>query len=454
MAEFYEMPQASPTMEAGRIIAWRKAEGDKLSPQDIIAEVETDKAAMDIEVFDECYLLKILAPADAEVPAGRPIAIMGTSADEDVSALLAEFDALSTGAAGSTDTPATAEAPSATSSTANPRPAPTAAAAAAPTAPAPAGLRPYTWRGESVHEAIMEMPGSYLPSEAPPGFVATGRVRAAPAARQAALSRGVDLRNVKGTGPRGRVLKADVEHAPVAPAHVGSTTVGRGPAADTVVRNSPMRKTIARRLASIWQEAPVFYLTAVFDCDALVPFRAALKAGGRRVSYNDVLIKACALALREVPEVNASWGADAITRHGDVNIGVAVALDDGLITPVVRNADQKGLSLIGDEVRELAGRARLMKLKPDEYTGSTFTISNLGMMDIEHFTAILNPPEAVILAVGGMQQEPVVVDGALTVGWRMRVTLTCDHRVVDGALGARFLQALRAIVENPALLAG
>ena len=214
-----------------------------------------------------------------------------------------------------------------------------------------------------------------------------------------------------------------------------------------------MRKTISRRLTEVWQTAPVFYLTAVFGADRLVDFRGQLKAAGVGTTYNVLLVAAVARALRDVPEVNASWGADAITRHGHIHIGVAVALDDGLITPVLRDADQQGLVALTTTMKDLGERARALKLKPEEYQGSTFTISNLGMMEIEQFTAILNPPEACILAVGAMAQEPAVEDGQLVVRWRLRVTLTCDHRVVDGALGARFLQALRKYVEHPALLA-
>ena len=442
MAEFFEMPQASPTMEAGRIIAWRVEEGTKLSPQDVIAEVETDKAAMEIEVFDEVYLLKILEGADAEVPAGQPIAILGNAPDEDISALVARFAEMSA-AGGAAAAPAPAPADSA--------PAPAAAAPA--TAPAPAieaGVTAFTWQGQDLPDAVMEMPTFRVSSETDDGFMADGRVRAAPAARQAALSRGIDLSRVRGTGPRGRVLKKDVESAkaPTAPAASGSAAP-----ADELVRNSMMRKTIAKRLTGAWQDAPAFFLTARFDCDSLVAFRGALKAAGVKVSYNDIVIKACARALRDVPDVNVSWGPDAITRHGGVHVGVAVALDGGLITPVIRDADEKGLSTISGEVRDLAGRARAGKLQAGEYSGSTFTISNLGMMGIEHFTAILNPPEACILAVGGLAQEPVVVDGALSIQWQMRVTLTCDHRAVDGALGAQFLQAVRRYIEHPALLA-
>lgn len=441
MAEFFEMPQASPTMEAGRIIAWRVEEGAKLSPQDVIAEVETDKAAMEIEVFDEVYLLKILEAEDAEVPAGRPIAILGSSPDEDVSALVAQFASM-----GDADGPATAaEEPTPAPDAPAPAPAPATA-----TAPLEAGVTAFSWQGQDVPDAIMEMPTFSVAGETEDGFMAEGRVRAAPAARRAALSRGIDLATVRGTGPRGRVLKRDVQSARAMPVPANATSTA--PASEQL-RNSMMRKTIAKRLTGAWQDAPAFFLTARFDCDSLVGFRGALKAGGAKVSYNDIVIKACARALRDVPDVNVSWGPDAITRHGGVHVGVAVALDGGLITPVVRDADTKGLSAISSEVRDLAGRAREGKLQADEYSGSTFTISNLGMMGIEHFTAILNPPEACILAVGGLAQEPVVVDGQLTVKWQMRVTLTCDHRAVDGALGAQFLQAVRRYIEHPALLA-
>lgn len=436
-------------MEAGRILEWRVEEGAALKPQDVIAEVETDKAAMEIEVFDAGFLLKILEPADAEVPAGRPIAIIGTQADEDISALIAQFEGMG-------DAPAPAP-----EAAAAPAAAPTPAPAPAPGPPAKAGVTAYTWQGQALPDAIMEMPVGFSYGSASPRSsgasvveVAAGvdRAKAAPAARKAARELGIDLRTVTGTGPHGRILRSDVEKAQRAPAAQAAAGLPAA-AADEVIKNSMMRKTIARRLGQVWQEAPSFFLTATFDCDALVAFRSQIKAAGVRVSYNDLVIKACARALRDVPAVNATWGPDAITRFGSVDIGVAVALDGGLITPIIRRADTKGLAAIGEEARELAGRARDGSLQGHEYNGATFSISNLGMMGIEHFTAILNPPGACILAVGGMAQVPVVTDGQLSVGWRMKVTLTCDHRVVDGALGAEFLQAVRRYLEAPALLA-
>ncbi len=435
MAEFFVLPQSSPTMEIGVLVRWRAEEGATLAPQDVLAEVETDKATMEIEVFDPCVLLKRLASAGAEVPVGHPIAITG-QAGEKIDDLLARY-------AGMKEATPVGSAPAepAASATAESASAESASARSAP------GLTRFTWKGREIDPAIMEMPTAFQPGASQQINPEDVPVRAAPAARRAAHALGVDLRTIAGTGPHGRVLRSDVEAARAAPPQPA-------PAAATRVRNSQMRKAIAHRLKAVWADAPVFTLTANLACDALVTFRGQLKAAGVKVSYNDVLIKACARALRDVPEVNASWGDDAITRHSGVHVGVAVALPDGLITPVVRDADRKGLAALSAEVRELAGRAREKKLKPDEYTGSTFTISNLGMMGIESFNAILNPPEVVILAVGALQREPVVTDGGgLGVGWRMRVTLTCDHRVVDGALGARFLQAVRRYIEAPALLA-
>ena len=221
---------------------------------------------------------------------------------------------------------------------------------------------------------------------------------------------------------------------------------------DEVIPNTNMRSTIAKRLKAAYSDAPVFFLTTEFKCDAMVEFRTDLKAKGTKVSYNDIVIAACGRALRDVPEVNAAWAEDSIIQRAAVDIGMAVALPGGLITPVIRGADTKALDAIASYSRSLAAKAKDGKLSPTEYTGSTFTISNLGMKGINQFTAIINPPEACILAVGGMAQVPVVVDGSLAVGWRMKVTLTCDHRVVDGALGADFLAAVRRYIEQPDLL--
>ncbi|MFZ5481244.1 MAG: dihydrolipoamide acetyltransferase family protein [Myxococcota bacterium] len=276
-------------------------------------------------------------------------------------------------------------------------------------------------------------------------YVAAGpRIVASPLAKAMAADKGVDLRRVKGSGPGGRIVAADVEGGPV-----GKAAPRR---ADEPVRVTQMRKTIARRLTEVHQQVPVFYLTVTFDAAALVKLKTVANARGIKVSYNDLVLKAVAAALVDVPECNAAWNGDTIVRKGGVDVGVAVALPEGLITPVVRDADRKSVREIGEEVRALAGRAKEGKLAAEEYTGGSFSVSNLGMFDIEHFTAILNPPEAAILAVGGVMQVPVVEGGQLGVGWRMKATMTCDHRVIDGALGARFLQALRGYVEAPALM--
>jgi pyruvate dehydrogenase E2 component (dihydrolipoamide acetyltransferase) len=327
------------------------------------------------------------------------------------------------------------------------------------------GLTPYSWQGRVIDSAIMEMPTFSLglppatPSAVP---VDPRKVRSSPAARAAARIKGVNLGTVVGTGPRGRVTRADVlRHAagiapaPAAPAPtpraIPLPTPNQG---DEVVPNNNMRRTIAKRLKAAHSDAPTFFLTVAFDCDAMVTFRNALKAGGNKVSYNDIILAACGRALRDVPDVNAAWAEDSIIKRAAVDIGIAVALPGGLITPVIRDADTKSLADIATETRALATKAKKGKLGPDEYTGSTFTISNLGMKGVEQFTAILNPPEACILAVGALAQEPVVKDGKTGVGWRMKVTLTCDHRVVDGALGADFLAAVSRYIEDPSGLNG
>jgi pyruvate dehydrogenase E2 component (dihydrolipoamide acetyltransferase) len=427
MAEFYNMPQASPTMEQGTLLKWLKAEGDVLAPQDVIGEVATDKAAMEIEVFDPGVMLKHLVEEGAIVPAGHPIAIIGVKPDEDISALLAEFEAISAAAAEPAAAQPEAAAPA------------TPAAPVAPAAPAKTGYTPVQWMGQDLPSGIIEGPGIFTMATTSP------TARASALARRMALAKGVDLQSVRGSGPHGRVLKADVlASAPPPP-------IAMRPGEDTVVPNSPMRSTIATRLKASWLDSPAFYLTASYDCDDFVALRTRLKAEhpDKKVSFNDLLLKCIASALVDVPEVNASWSDTAITHHGNVDIGVAVALPDGLITPVVRDADEKSVFDIAQEVRDLAGKAKAMKLMPEQYTGATFTVSNLGMMNIEQFTAILNPPAGAILAVGALKQEAIVVDGELGTGWRMRVTMTCDHRVIDGALGARFLAKLREYIESP-----
>ena len=439
MAQIYRMPAVSPTMETGTIAAWRLTVGQKFASGAVVADVGTDKATMEAEIFDDGFLLALLVPEGAEVKPGAPIAIWSEKADDDFAALAAEAKAeLAAGSAAvqapPPAAPAETAAPAATSA-----PVPPPALAAPVTKP-----EPRAWMGKRLAAHFGDPPGDLRVG-------ATGsdaRVRATPLARSLAAERGVDLRRVRGTGPSGRVVRADVEAAP--------TTQGAAAApapSDTTLPLTPMRKTIAKRLLASHQDIPTFFLTVTLDGSAFVALREAVKVAmpDVNVSYNDMLLAAVARALREVPEANASWTDAGIVRHGRVDLGVAVAIPDGLITPVVRDADRRKVSDIAATVRELAQRAKAGKLKPDEYTGSTFTISNLGMMGIDRFTAIINPPEAAILAVGRMAQVPVVVAGQLAVGWRFDVTMTCDHRVLDGAIGAKFLAALKRHVESPAL---
>lgn len=438
MVEFYEMPAISPTMEVGSLVAWKVAEGDPFESGTVLAEIGTDKANMEAEIFEDGVLIKQLIAEGDEVPPGFPIAIWGESGDEDISSLLEAFAQKK--AEGMS-------APSAASEPASPAP---AATTAAPTPPRPMatmdiGSVKRSWMGDTLDASFMD----------PPGDLRLGqrgeRIAASPLARKIARELGVNLRHVQGTGPGGRIVRADVESAP--PTRLTSTSPSHV-SGGVQVRNSPMRKTIARRLLASHQDIPTFFLTAVLEMDALVEMRASIKASNpdSRVSYNDFVVKATAHALADHPEVNASWGEESITQHTRVDIGVAVAIEGGLITPVVRGADGKSLEDINGEIRDLATRAKALRLKPEEYTGSTFTISNLGMFGIEQFTAIINPPEAAILAVGGIQQEMVMRDGIWTGAHRMRVTMTCDHRVIDGAVGAGFLQTLRGYVENPQTL--
>lgn len=485
MAKFYEMPAVSPTMELGTIVAWRIKEGETFAPQSVLAEVGTDKANMEAEIFDKGVLLKHLVAEGDEVPPGYPIAIVG-EAGEDISALLKEFEekkgkkapagdakpAEKAGAAAEPEAEAEAapereeEAEKAPAKEEKAAPAkedgkkaaeaapaekaakaPEAAAkpeSKAPKAPTETTSAERTWMGKKLSPDFADPPGDIRFS------LSKGRVFASPLAKAAAADLGVNVAKVKGTGPGGRVLQSDVEAAAAAP----KTTIAGPARADEHIKHTPMRKTIAKRLLASHQNIPTFFLTITLDMGGFVAFREQIKARlpDVKISYNDILVACVARALRESPKVNAAWGDTEITRFGRVDIGIAVAIPDGLITPVLRGVDGLGLAQISKTTRELAGRARELKLKPEEYTGSTFTISNLGMFDIDQFTAIINPPEAAILAVGSIAQVPVVENGALAMGWRMKVTMTCDHRAIDGASGAEFLQVLRKYVEAPLLL--
>lgn len=413
MATKVHMEALSPTMEEGQLVQWLKAEGDEISSGDILAEIETDKATMELVARGDGILRKIFLGAGGTAEVGAVIGVIAT-ADEDI-----------TGIEGVSD--------------GSPSP-----AAVAPDAPASEAVTPVP--------AVAEAPVS-ASSEAASG-TGGGRVKASPLARRLAEEMGVDLRLISGSGPGGRVVKRDIEAAKVAGVSAPSMARWTEDAAEYEdVPTSQMRKAIAKRLVTSIGPVPTFYLTMDVDMGRVLQARKSinsmLEKDGGKISINDIVLKAVAAALRQHPNCNAQWQEGFVRRFNAVHVGVAVAIEDGLITPVVRNAHLKGILQIGAEVRELAGRARLKKLMPEEYTGATFTVSNLGMFGIHEFTAIINPPEAGILAVGGIEQTPVVVDGEVVVRPRMRMTMSCDHRVIDGAQGSRYLQTLKSMLEEP-----
>lgn len=416
MEEVVLMPRLSDTMTEGVIASWQKKVGDAVKKGEILAEIETDKATMELESYKDGILLHQGAAAGEKIQVNDLLCIIG-QADFDVQAVIAA--AKSGGVAASTPTPAS-----------QPTPAP------APSAPAPS---------------------------AAPVVVNDGRILASPLARKLAAEKGIDLRYVQGSGDQGRIIKSDVDQykAPQAAAPAQNATAPAiatpqvaaaplGAVSFDEVPVSQMRKTIARRLSESLFTAPHFYLTMSIDMDACVAARAKLnEQASVKISFNDMIIKAVSLALRQHPKVNSSWLGDTIRYNHHVNIGVAVAVDEGLLVPVVRHANMLSLTQIAAQVKEFAQKAKDKKLQPSDWEGSTFTISNLGMFGIDQFTAIINPPDACILAVGGIQQEPVVKNGAVVPGNVMKVTLSCDHRVVDGATGAAFLQTLKQLLEEP-----
>jgi len=427
MATKVVMEALSPTMEEGRLVKWLKNEGDQIKNGETLAEVETDKAIMELVARGEGVLRKRLLNENDAAPVGQLIAVIAPP-DENI-------DALVSSAGSAAAAPAAPAAPAAASAGATQE----KVASGAP--PAPPTARPAA---------------PPAPSAAPSGN-GGGRMRSSPLARRMASENGLDLQGVQGSGPGGRIIKRDIEAAVASGSVKQQPTAGRFVPAGEDYRDAPLtqiRKTIARRLSESIGPIPTFYLTAEFDMERVAEMRAAMAAMGDefKVSFNDIVLKAVATALAQHPEVNAHWLGDKIRYFNRVHLGMAVAIEDGLITPVIFDADQKRMSEISRESRELAKRARERKLKPEEYTGSTFSVSNLGMFGIDQFTAIINPPEVGILAVGALEEKPVVVDGALAHRKRMRVTMSCDHRVVDGALGARFLQTLRRLIENPLML--
>jgi pyruvate dehydrogenase E2 component (dihydrolipoyllysine-residue acetyltransferase) len=411
MATLVEMPKLTDTMEEGVLRKWLVKEGDAVEPGKIIAEVETDKATMEMEAYDRGTILKLLIGEGQGVPPGAGIAILG-KAGEDISAI--EAKAASGGGHAKTKT------------------------AAKRTAPAP------------------------VAEDAPSAPKREGRIAASPLVRRLARENGIDLGGVSGSGPGGRIIKRDIEpHMGAAPAGKAATVVPIRPATlppqptpgDTLIPLTPMRKTIARRLLESKQTVPHYYLEIEVDADPLVLFRSQANRdvgdAGTKLSVNDIVLKAVARGLREVPAVNASWRDDGILRHCRVDLSVAVAIEDGLVTPVVRDADKKPIGEIAAEVRDLAERARARKLRPEEMQNGTFSVSNLGMFGIERFAAVINPPEAGILAVGTVVAKPVVRGEVVLPGKTLVLTLSADHRVIDGAVGARFLQVLKDLLEHP-----
>jgi pyruvate dehydrogenase E2 component (dihydrolipoamide acetyltransferase) len=406
MAEVIKMPRMSDTMTEGVIVAWHKKVGDKIKSGDLLAEIETDKAVMEFESFQNGTLLYIGAEKGQAVPVDTVIAVLGKEG-EDYKALLES--------AGSGNTKS--ESP--------------AVKTAAPVAQTP-----------------QAQPQQVLSSAPANGH---SRIKASPLAKKIAQEQGIDIQAVRGTGDEGRIVKRDVESFSTKVQSAFSVPQVTGPYED--IPNTQMRKTIARRLAESKFTAPHFYLKMEINTDNLLSARKQInEKNDIKLSVNDFIIKAVALALKKNPKVNCSWMGDFIRYYNYVNIGMAVAVEDGLVVPVIRNADHKPLSTISAEAKSYASKARERKLQPSDWEGNTFTISNLGMMDIDEFTAIINPPDACILAVGKSKEIPVLVGGQLKTTHVMKVTLSCDHRAVDGALGAAFLQSLKSYLENPVIM--
>ena len=432
------MPKLSEAMETGKVIKWLKNEGDRVQSGDIIAEIETDKADVEMEAFGAGVLRKILVPAGERAPVSSMIGVIAEPG-EDIAAVLAEAGG---------PTPVAQAPPAASPATAAPvprsvPPVPAPAPAPPPARPSPAPIAPG-------------------PAAAVPAAPVSERLRVSPLARKVAAQAGVDLRLLQGTGPGGRIIRRDVEAAATAGVVLAPTAAAAAPALRTVgpavegpeyedVALTSIRAAIAKQMPLSKAPVPHFYVTSEVAMDRAWELRQELNAleGQPKISVNDLVVRACALALLEHPNVNASFRGAAVRVYRRAHIGIAVALEEGLITPVLRNCESKSLAQIAVESRDLAERARARKLKVQELSGATFSISNLGMYDVAEFSAIINPPEGAILAVGSVRQVPVIAAQGLGVGRRMNVTLSCDHRVMDGAMGARFLQTLKRLLEEP-----
>ncbi len=418
MPTIIEMPKLSDTMTTGTVVKWLKNEGDVVKSGDIVALIETDKSTMDLEVFDSGTLLKIIAPAGAVVSCKGPIGVIGAKGEKIDESLLK----------------------------------PALVGAASAPAPGAASMTPSS-SSSSIN----------VPKDAPSS--SSSRIKASPLAKKVAKEVGVDLDRLSGSGPSGRIVRSDVLSASANGSSIaagasnwGVSTPGQIAREERVILTN-IRQTIARRLLESKTQIPHFYLSIEIDASHLVNLRSSLNetlgklAKPYKLSLNDFIMKASVEAIRKIPAVNASFEGDAIHQFGDIQLAFAVAIDGGLITPIIRQAQEKNLKSLSDETKVLAAKAKEGKLKPEEYTGGTFTISNLGMYGIDQFNAIINPPQAAILAVGNVLKKPVVNDqDQIVVGHRLTLTLSCDHRVVDGAIGAQFLNELRRLLENPALL--
>jgi pyruvate dehydrogenase E2 component (dihydrolipoamide acetyltransferase) len=433
MAEKFLMPKLSPTMEEGQISRWVKKEGDKFEANETLAEVDTDKATMEMTALHGGTLLKILKGDGETAALGETIAIIGEKG-EDISGLLKEA---SSNGAGSAKTPADGK----------------------PTEQ-PAIEKPLTVANEGEKQLEKEIPQEKTAAAPRASTESSGRLIVSPIAARMAAENGVDLKSLTGSGPNGRIIKRDVEEAlagngrpGAAPAFTPSTVVGASPYREE--NTSQMRRVIASRLAESIGPIPTFYLTVEIEMDNALRLRRSINSTipeEQKVSVNDIIVKAAAMALIKHPFANSSYQDKTIRFFEQADIGVAVAVDEGLITPVVRGANLKGFLEISSEIKDLAAKAKARKLQPEEYTGATFSISNLGMFGIKEFTAIINPPEAGILAVGAAEPVPVVRDGEIVVRSIMNVTMSCDHRVVDGATGSKFLQTFRQMLEDPAMM--
>jgi pyruvate dehydrogenase E2 component (dihydrolipoamide acetyltransferase) len=432
MANIIEMPKLSDTMTVGTLVKWLKKEGDAVKTGDILAEVETDKATMELESFFDGTLLSVFVKPGAQVPLGAPLCAIGKAGEK-------------------VDAPAAA--------------APAPAPAAPKEAPAPAASQAPAPAAAEAKTAAKAEPAPAPAPAAAPAPDAGGRIKISPLARKVAAEKGVNPAGIAGSGPGGRIVRADVlaaaagggTKAPPGAALGSSPGMAKGPVQeDKVVQVSNIRGIIAKRLLESKTQIPHFYLDIEVDAGPLLDMRAqlntALEGDGVKLSVNDFVLKASAEALRRVPAVNCSWEGTAIRHHPAAHVSFAVAIDDGLITPVIRDAHLKTIFAISTEAKSLGKRARDKKLAPAEFTGGTFCVSNLGMMGIDRFSAIINPPNAAILAVGTTVRKPVVKGDEIVIGQRMTLTLSADHRVVDGAVGATYLSALRELLEKPALL--